>query len=77
MRRFVSVLSLLVLYSTVAAGEPAKSGRIKGSERFTRPAASPAPPSALLRLWKQVTALFDEEEPPPPPPERVKSPVPT
>lgn len=79
MRRILSVLSLLVLFSTVAIAQPAKSGR-KGLPRVSRPAASPLQPSVLQRLWKELTGsirTFDDEEPPPPPPERVNSPVPT
>lgn len=78
MRRILSVLSLLVVFSTVAAAQPAKSGSKAG---VSRPAASPVRPSALQRLWKQLTGsirTFDDDEPPPPaPPERVNSPVPT
>lgn len=77
MRRILSVLSLLVLFSTVAIAQPAKSG--KGPPRLSRPAASPLQPSVLQRLWKQFTGsirTFDDE-PPPPPPERGHSPVPT
>lgn len=77
MRKTLSVVSLLVLFSGVAVAQPAKSG---GKAGVSRPAASPVEPGVLQKLWKQLTGsirLFDEEEPPPPPPERVHTPVPT
>jgi hypothetical protein len=76
-RRILTVLSLLVVFSTVAAAQPAKSG---GKAGVSRPAASPVHPSVLEKLWKQLMGsirMFDEEDPPPPPPERVHTPVPT